>query len=185
MLHRRFLQVNNSLSVDAFAYSRETCLDASLQSLLIQKILDEETRPGGQLDVMRWRMTSIMNDQFLTATMILCSMVYKNQTQDRLEEVLTSLRVARDIWMRTSASHEATKAVDTINAILAKVSQDASAATGEEEDGISSFEVVNVESEPPLTSSNESGVDSGRLLLQDLDMRSFHCEFTASNIILH
>ncbi|KAI1286522.1 putative fungal-specific transcription factor [Xylaria venustula] len=120
MLHRRFLQVNTSQSADVFAYSRDTCLDAFFQSLLIQKILDEETRPGGQLDAMRWRMTSIMNDHFLTATMILCSMVHRKQAQGRLEEVLASLRGARNVWMRITDSQEATKAVETINFTLAK-----------------------------------------------------------------
>ncbi|KAI0975927.1 fungal-specific transcription factor domain-containing protein [Xylaria arbuscula] len=169
MLHRRFLQVNASQSADALAYSRDTCLDASLQSLRIQKILDEETRPGGQLDTMRWRMTSIMNDQFLIATMVLCSMIlHGKHAQSRLEEILASLRGARNIWMRTLDSQEATKAVETINLTLAKASKDARNAAGDEEDGSVPFEVGN--------GANDGNIDTSRLLLQELDMTVYQSE---------
>ncbi|KAJ2988768.1 hypothetical protein NUW58_g3806 [Xylaria curta] len=171
MLHRRFLQVNTSQSADIFAYSRDTCLDASLQSLLIQKILDEETHPGGQLDTMRWRMTSIMNDQFLTATMILCSMIHSKQAQSRLEEILASLRGARDVWMRTLDSQEATKAVKTINLILAKASKYSRNTAGDKEDGSASFEIRNGECDRLLLPANDGHIDdTSGLLLQELDM---------------
>jgi hypothetical protein len=179
MLHRRFLQANSSQSADTFAYSRDTCIDASLESLSIQRILDEETRPGGQLDAMRWRMTSIMNDQFLTATVILCSMVYRKQTKNRLEEVLASLRGARNVWMRTTGSQEAAKAVETINVILAKASKDARAATGDEEDGVPPLGVGDADFEPHLPSSTDGSIDTGQLLLQDLDMRVFKREYSS------
>ncbi|KAK4084727.1 transcriptional regulator family: Fungal Specific TF [Purpureocillium lilacinum] len=100
MLHRRFLHAQSPSSErDAFAYSRKACLDASLETLQIQHILDEETRPGGQLHSMRWRLSSIMNHQFLTATMIL----------------------ARATWTRGSArSREAKRAAETVNFVLAR-----------------------------------------------------------------
>ncbi|KAI1421820.1 fungal-specific transcription factor domain-containing protein [Xylaria sp. FL1777] len=121
MLHRRPIQMKTPLHVeDAFAYSRRACLDASLQLLQIQQILDEETRPGGQLDIMRWRMTSSMNHQFLTATVMLCSLVHREQTQGRFEEIMAALRGARSIWMRSADSQEAKKAVDTLNITLAR-----------------------------------------------------------------
>jgi hypothetical protein len=183
MLHRRFLQVNRSQYADAFAYSRDTCLDASLQSLLIQKILDEETRPGGQLEAMRWRMTSIMNDQFLTATMVLCSMVHRKQTQTRLEEVLASLRGARNVWMRSPGSQEATKAVETINVILAKASQDARGVVGDEEDGSVSFEMGRGESDRLVLPANDGHVDTSRLLLEEFEMRVYEREYSVSAIL--
>lgn len=47
MLHRRFLYMRSpSEAEDTFAYSRTACLDASLRTLEIQNILDEETCPG-------------------------------------------------------------------------------------------------------------------------------------------
>lgn len=82
---------------DPYGYSRTTCLDASLNTLELQHVLDEATRPGGQLHVMRWRVTSSMNHQFLTATMVLCSLVHRGQTLNREGEIMAALRRARAI----------------------------------------------------------------------------------------
>ncbi|KAK4166450.1 fusarisetin A cluster transcription factor [Cladorrhinum sp. PSN259] len=125
MLHRRFLHANSpSRTEDVFAYSRTACLDASLGALEIQKVLDEETSPGGQLHMMRWRVSSIMNHTFLTATMILCSILHRGRTLQRENEILTALRRARTTWMRASShSKEAKKAADTVSIVLARASE--------------------------------------------------------------
>jgi len=121
LLHRRFLYVKSpSRERDAFAYSREACLDAALNLLRIQQILDEETCPGGQLHTMRWRVSSILNSQFLSGTMILCSVLHHDQALNRKEEIKTSLRVTRTIWLRHSAmSVEARQAAEAIGIVLA------------------------------------------------------------------
>ena len=125
LLHRRFLYVEStSADEDVFAYSRTTCLDASLGTLQIQHILDEETSPGGQLYTMRWRVSSIMNHTFLTATMVLCSMLHRGRTLQREDEILRALRGTRTIWMRASSgSREAKKAAETVSIVLARVGE--------------------------------------------------------------
>ena len=122
MLHRRFvLRESTSADEDSFSYSRKACLDASLGVLHIQHILDEETLPGGQLHMMRWRVSSIINHQFLTATMILCSLLHRGQTLHRKEEIMTMLRSTKAIWMRgSSISREAKKAAETVSFVLAR-----------------------------------------------------------------
>ncbi|KZF19520.1 putative fungal-specific transcription factor, partial [Xylona heveae TC161] len=122
MLHRRFLYMDSpSRDEDPLAYSRKACLDAALSTLEIQRILDEETCPGGQLHAVRWRLTSSIHHQFLTATMILCSLLHRGKTLDRKEEILTALRRARTIWIRRSSiSQEAKKAADTVSIVLAR-----------------------------------------------------------------
>lgn len=122
MLHRRFvLRESTSADEDSFSYSRKACLDASLGMLHIQHILDEETCPGGQLHMMRWRVSSIIKHQFLTATMILCSLLHRGQTLHRKEEIMTTLRSTREIWMRSSSiSREAKKAAETVSFVLAR-----------------------------------------------------------------
>ncbi len=122
MLHRRFLlRESTSADEDSFSYSRKACLDASLGMLHIQHIFDEETCPGGQLQTMRWRVSSIINHQFLTATMILCSLLYRSQTLHRKEEIMTTLCSTRAIWMRNSSiSREAKKAAETVSFVLAR-----------------------------------------------------------------
>ncbi|XXH05710.1 hypothetical protein Hte_012145 [Hypoxylon texense] len=122
MLHRRFLYMEStSQDEDTFAYSRKACLDASLRSLEIQDVLDREVCSGGLLHTMRFRVGSLMNHHFLTATMILCSLLHRRQTLGRQEEILTALRTARMIWMRkSSTSREAKKAAETISIVLAR-----------------------------------------------------------------
>lgn len=123
MLHRRFLFMDSPTpDQDAFAYSRKSCLDAALRLLEIQQTLDAETCPAGQLHMMRWRLSSLLNHQFLTATIILCSMLYRNVTLQRKEEMVAALQRSRTIWMRNSfRSKESHKAADTVNAVLAKM----------------------------------------------------------------
>ena len=125
MLHRRFvLMESTSADEGSFFYSRKACLDASLGMLHIQHILDEETCPGGQLHMMRWRVSSIINHQFLTATMILCSLLHRGQTLHRKEEIMTTLRSTRAIWMRSSSiSQEAKKAAETVGFVLARAGE--------------------------------------------------------------
>ncbi|KAH8898081.1 fungal-specific transcription factor domain-containing protein [Thozetella sp. PMI_491] len=132
VLHQRFLYAKSTpTDVDSYAYSRKSCLEAALGMLQIQHALDEETRPGGQLHVLRWRKTSNMNHQFLTATMILCSMLHGGQTLGREDEITSALRRARTIWLQGSASSdEAKKAADAVSVVLAR------AGRGEEDIGI-------------------------------------------------
>lgn len=71
--------------------------------------------------MMRWRVSSILNHQFLTATMILCSLLLRGQTLQRKEEIITMLRSTRVIWMRNSSiSQEAKKAAETVSLVLAR-----------------------------------------------------------------
>ncbi|CAI7617246.1 unnamed protein product [Penicillium crustosum] len=121
-LHRRFLYTSpTNPDDDPMGYSRKVCLDASLGMLNIQHMLDEETCPGGQLHTMRFRVTSIMNHQFLTATMVLCSILYRGKALQREQEIRASLQICRSIWMRKSpTSKEVTKAAETVSFVLAK-----------------------------------------------------------------
>ncbi|SPO04280.1 related to fungal specific transcription factor [Cephalotrichum gorgonifer] len=127
MLHCRFLRmgVSSSSSVshgsDPYAYSRQACLDASLGTLKIQRVLHDETKPGGRLHSMRWRVTSAMNHQFYTAAIILCSLLRQDQAQDRERDVVEALTKARAIWIRSEGSREAWKAARTVDMVLARV----------------------------------------------------------------
>ncbi|KAB5554766.1 fungal-specific transcription factor [Coniochaeta sp. 2T2.1] len=121
MLHRRFLSLSNTQISPDLSYSRSSVLDASLGTLDIQQLLDEEIQPGGVLYTMRYRVTSSMNHLFLTATVILCSMLDKKQTLGREEDILSALKRTRAIWLRKSGtSKEAKKAAETVSIVLAK-----------------------------------------------------------------
>ncbi|KAK2751223.1 fungal specific transcription factor [Colletotrichum kahawae] len=122
MLHRRFLFAESfSPDDDTFACSRKACVNAALETLRIQMILDEETRPGGQLHVMHWRVGSLMNHHFLTATMILCSVVHRKRKVGRDQKIMEALRRSRAIWVRKSQhSMEAKKAAQAVSIVLAR-----------------------------------------------------------------
>ncbi|PLN76152.1 fungal-specific transcription factor domain-domain-containing protein [Aspergillus taichungensis] len=122
MLHQRFLGIQSSSDKqDGFDYSRQACIDASTGTLELQNVLDEETCAGGQLHEMRWRVTSMMNHQFLTAAMILCSLLHNGRAMEREDEIQRALQRARGIWMRTSStSKEAKRAADIVGLVLSR-----------------------------------------------------------------
>ncbi|PYI28684.1 hypothetical protein BP00DRAFT_402272 [Aspergillus indologenus CBS 114.80] len=179
MLHRRFLDMHVAATASTtateppFAYSRTACIDASLGTLHIQHVLDEETCPGGQLHEMRWRNTSSMNHLFLTATMILCSLLHRAQPLgERTEEVLAALRRARTIWMRRStSSREAKRATEIVSLTLARAGDGNRSATNTEED---SEPMVVTQSVSTVTSSDFTtglGMTTHSMDLNEADRR--------------
>ncbi|KAH8422332.1 fungal specific transcription factor domain-containing protein [Aspergillus melleus] len=127
MLHRRFLFSDSTTSqeTNTFESSRDACIDAALELLGLQRIMDEETGPDGRLHTMHWRVTSILNHQFLTATMVLCSLLHRVQTLVREDEIRNSLRHCRTIWMsRSVESEEARMAAEAVNFVLSQRAAD-------------------------------------------------------------
>ncbi|KAL3453311.1 fungal-specific transcription factor domain-containing protein [Aspergillus insuetus] len=161
MLHRRFVFAQASESEENHNYSQNACIDASLGSLEIQHILDEETRPGGQLHVMRWRVTSIMNHQFLTATMLLCSLLHRGPTIEREAEIRAGLQRARAIWMRRSSiSKEAKKAAEAVSIVLARGKPTEPVA---KEEGAQDM-VTSLDLGPPIVSPETANPNEDRLM---------------------
>ncbi|KAF4900198.1 Fusarisetin A cluster transcription factor fsa6 [Colletotrichum fructicola] len=121
MLHRRFLFAESIWhDLDTFTYSRKACINAALETLRIQQVLDEETRPRGQLHIMHWRVGSLMNHHFLTATMVLCSVVHQQRIFGQ-DEIMEALGNSRAIWMRKGPhSREAKKAAQAVGIVLAR-----------------------------------------------------------------
>ncbi|KAJ0335163.1 hypothetical protein COL154_013772 [Colletotrichum chrysophilum] len=120
MLHRRFLFAESIWhDLGTFTYSRKACINAALETLRIQQVLDEETRPGGQLHIMHWRVGSLMNHHFLTATMVLCSVVHRQRIFGQDEEIMEALGNSRAIWIRKGPhSREAKKAAQAVGIVL-------------------------------------------------------------------
>ncbi|KAI1382979.1 putative fungal-specific transcription factor [Hypoxylon trugodes] len=175
MLHRPFLYAEStSTDEDTFAYSRKVCLDASLRSLEIQEVLDREMCAGGLLHVLRFRVGSLMNHHFLTATMILCSLIYHRRTMGRQEEILAALRSTRMIWMRRSAkSKEAKKAAETLSIILAKTTGGDEHDMGSKGDGVGIRKNVGNASVNSSTTFNDAGMGlSNQGMFSDLGFYS-------------
>lgn len=133
MLHRRFLFATHPSATDTmFAYSRKACVDSSLATLQMQQTLERETQPGGRLHALRWRVTSSMNHQFLTGTMVLCSLLYRGKAPDRRGEIVEALSRAREIWVRRSCvSGEARKAARVVSVVLSRMGEGDDGCWGE------------------------------------------------------
>ncbi|EAW07415.1 fungal specific transcription factor domain-containing protein [Aspergillus clavatus NRRL 1] len=107
-------------------YSQQACLDAALKLLDYQHVLQEETQPFCRLYQERWRVSSLINHDFLLATSILCSYLQQAHAQGKggagsvIEATIwTSLQKTYDIWLHSSSSSkEAQKAAKALSVVL-------------------------------------------------------------------
>lgn len=193
ILHRRFLYPRAEEADDEPTYqSQKICLEASLGTLEIQHILDEETCPGGQLHTMQFRVTSIMNHQFLTATMILCSMLRRGKTLQREQDIRAALQKCRAIWMRKSAmSKEAEKAAATVNFVISEASDQRGLDMTEKceiarpmEDGLQQNSI-----QPDYQDNVTSGADDESAMFPEhmslFDRESHLCELSNHRLTIH
>lgn len=120
VLHRRFL----TRPQDQYNYSHRACLNGALKILEYQHILDEETQPFCQLYQERWRVSSLVNHDFLLAASILCSYLQQHRdlkdeaNTESVEKIYRVLKRSHDIWMRSSSSREAQKAARALAVVL-------------------------------------------------------------------
>ncbi|EAW07625.1 fungal specific transcription factor domain-containing protein [Aspergillus clavatus NRRL 1] len=131
ILHRKFLEP--SRLHQQYDRSRSACLDAAMQILELQRLVDEETSADGLLYQSRWRVSSAFINDFLLATSVLCFYVQThNKEQDTnldnsrdseveldMDRIRSLLRTSQSIWCRQCASsREARKAVAALNYVL-------------------------------------------------------------------
>jgi hypothetical protein len=134
VLHYRYLITGRSDS--NYIYSRQSCIDAAIDILQYQSMLHEETKPGGQLHEVKWKVSSIIiQAEFLLAATILCvyldhevaaSLLPQAPNQEVAEEkrdvVERTLRESARIWSQASdQSREAQKAAAAVRVVLEKV----------------------------------------------------------------
>jgi len=81
VLHRKFLCPSRSNS--RYAYSRRTCIDASMKMLQHQATLTNESRPGGRLRSVKWFVSSLTTHDFLLSAMIVCLDLYNTSEAER------------------------------------------------------------------------------------------------------
>ncbi|KAI0543224.1 hypothetical protein GGR58DRAFT_519341 [Xylaria digitata] len=127
ILHRKYLNTRQAEGDGTdFTYSRNACLDACLCLVDIQQIFDEETRLGGLLYSVRWRVSSFLHHEFLTATMILCwilhtgiDTLWPDHTPTTEDRIRTALKKAHGTWTRlSSSSRDARKASETLTLLF-------------------------------------------------------------------
>lgn len=126
VLYQRYLRPSGD---PQHSDARQKCLDAALNLVEFQHILQEKTEPFGQLYHERWRISSLIKRDFLLATSILCSYLQQaceDGGPDRpagdeavVAKIRVSLRKSHDIWARSSgSSREAQKAAKALSVVL-------------------------------------------------------------------
>lgn len=124
VLHRKHLAP--SFTQSEFSYSRTACLEAAMRLLAHQQMLAEETRPLCQLHQERWKITALLNHDFLLATSILCFYLWQRQNiaqeaadeQESLETTKVALKKSHAIWQQSRRSKEAQKAARALRIVL-------------------------------------------------------------------
>ncbi|EFR01673.1 fungal specific transcription factor domain-containing protein [Nannizzia gypsea CBS 118893] len=124
ILHRKYSYCSPTRM--QHSQSQQACLNAALKLLEYQHILHEETRPFCRLYQERWRVSSLINHDFLLATSILCFYVQQtrgveNNGSDVLqtETIWAALQRSNNIWLKSSdLSKEAQRAVKALSVVL-------------------------------------------------------------------
>ncbi|KAI1652307.1 uncharacterized protein F4817DRAFT_10341 [Daldinia loculata] len=124
VLHKKYFMV--PIQNERYGYSRGVCLKAAVKVLEYQHTVYELVKPGGLLYETRWKLSSVMNNEFLLATSIVCA--YVKQIADTpksavegtsTEEVNKLLVISAGCWKRYSAvSRNARRAIKAINLVL-------------------------------------------------------------------
>ncbi|KAK0897242.1 hypothetical protein LTR91_004306 [Friedmanniomyces endolithicus] len=141
VLHRRFSA--RGRENPKYAYSRRTCIDASMQLLDHQATLHRESQPGGRLRSVKWYISSLTTHDFLLAAMMVCLDMYHTMlaergarkptsaplspaeteiASDRREEMLCAVDYCITIWESLQGqSMEAYKASRTLRVMAEKI----------------------------------------------------------------
>ena len=81
VLHRRFIA--RGRENPRYAYSRRTCIDASMELLSHQATLHQEAQPGGRLRSVKWYISSLTTHDFLLAAMLVCLDLFRSAEAER------------------------------------------------------------------------------------------------------
>jgi hypothetical protein len=145
VLHRPYLLLGRTDT--RYEYSRLACLDAALEILQFQKIMNTDCRPGGRLWSQKWRLwsvswrlSSLVAHDFLLATTVLCldlnqdlvtpMHIPTNGITDRVRfkrgqpsraEIIEALTSSYAIWVcESDKSHEAQRVATAVSLLLGK-----------------------------------------------------------------
>jgi hypothetical protein len=124
VLHHRYLHLSGDTS-EQIAYSRKTCIEAALAIQVYQWTLYLQTQVGGPLCRHGWKFLSLLGQDFLLATAILCAELAQslssNETSDSEKRpdhrVYHAASSAYIVWLQ-SAESDSSRAVRTVVAAL-------------------------------------------------------------------
>ncbi|KAG8406448.1 hypothetical protein J3458_021280 [Metarhizium acridum] len=111
----------------------QICIQAALEIFQVQETIDRETQPGGVLFPLTLLLYSVVKHEFLMATTVLVSHMYRtavprpdNQqnSKERMlsQQVEVALRKSHEIWIRQSAlSKEALRVANLLSVLFRKL----------------------------------------------------------------
>ncbi len=178
-LHQRYLVPGKTIT--QYARSRKTCIEAALTMLQHQWTLYLETQVGGPLCRHGWKFLSLLTQDFLFATALLCAELaqdmgddasgssgeeYTRQSEEDKEtrsRVFHSLSSAYIVWLQ-SRNYDSSRAVRTMVAALKELLRRAQGAGYAIAKAPSSATVRSVQSQEhaPTIATPDSAPDSGR-----------------------
>lgn len=124
--------VRHKCSATCVEESVRTCIDAALQILEYQDFIYSESQDGGGLAPLKWRLSSSpISHEFLMATSVLCSYLYRVYRSDpdvtgasteRIHAIEKALVRTYGIWQsQTHRSKDAKRATDTLGILIGKL----------------------------------------------------------------
>lgn len=130
-LHRKYLAHSR------YQYSRDACLQAAINILEFQQLVNEETQPNGLLHSLRWMLSSLMQSIFLLGMSVLCyhmqlAKVSNDIDQNTIARIHGLLQHAYPVWLRLSTtSRDARKAVEYLRLLIPGLHEEHGSASPE------------------------------------------------------
>lgn len=180
-LHRKYLSPSHT--EERYTYSRNKCLQAAIKILEFQQLVNEETQPDGQLQSMRWVLSSLMHSVFLLGISVLCYYVQMAKTvpgfpldRDVGAKIHSLLEKTYPVWLRRSTvSQNARQAVEHLSDQLGLPGLSTMAAQQEDKDA--------VPLQIPSTHLTTSQDDTAALLLDQIDWDNSNISHNGFNSI--
>lgn len=133
-LHRSYMTLGRTSP--AFKISRHECLASAVQLLRHQYTLNEEMQPGGRLSEDRWKITSMINHEFLVGTTILCLDVNRTLEEGEVtgpcrdvfderegrESIIDAMMKGWEVWeVLSGKSRDAQRGAEALGLIFRKM----------------------------------------------------------------
>ncbi|KAI1780752.1 fungal-specific transcription factor domain-containing protein [Hypoxylon cercidicola] len=142
VLHKNYFIAPNHL--DKYRYSRSVSLNSAMKIIGHQHMIYELVVPDGLLYDARWKLSSVLNNEFLLATTTLCAYIKQLSFNPRsvvegvsVQEISQLLEKSLGCWERFSAtSSHARRAMEVIRLVL-KAANTPTASPTTAEDGFS------------------------------------------------
>ncbi|KAI0901360.1 fungal-specific transcription factor domain-containing protein [Annulohypoxylon nitens] len=140
VLHKKYFMAHTQN--ERYSYSRNVTLKAAVEIIEYQHMVYDLVKPDALLYDARWKLSSVMNNEFMLATGILCHYVKQIDGAPQTtiqgissEEISKLLTRSSECWQRfAGTSRHARKAMEAIALVLKSTSTPTSSSTNAEDE---------------------------------------------------